>query len=205
MTRLSKQEFWEWAYGNLLTNTTRGVVAEYIVAKALGIDDISVCQRARRSRGRLRLMLRAAQACALRRRASATPPTGHRLDGRRGDAPSRHGYVLPIGKVSRAARAHDAQVVAVTGKALAEVPNRHLAVRSIEIVDQFGGLDAAFDGGADFFELRCRGSGACLDVRPTVGTPFTSRRKRFFSCAVFLLRRRRGKSQLGAIPHPRAR
>jgi hypothetical protein len=39
MTRLSKQEFWEWAYDDLLTNTTRGVLAEYIVATALGIDD----------------------------------------------------------------------------------------------------------------------------------------------------------------------
>ena len=39
MTRLSKQEFWEWAYDDLLTNTTRGVLAEYIVATALGIRD----------------------------------------------------------------------------------------------------------------------------------------------------------------------
>lgn len=39
MTRLNKEEFWEWAYGDLLTNTTRGVLAEYIVATALGICD----------------------------------------------------------------------------------------------------------------------------------------------------------------------
>ncbi len=39
MSRLSKQEFWEWAYNDLLTNTTRGVLAEFIVAKALGIRD----------------------------------------------------------------------------------------------------------------------------------------------------------------------
>jgi hypothetical protein len=39
MTRLNKQEFQEWAYDDLLTNTTRGVLAEYIVATALGIDD----------------------------------------------------------------------------------------------------------------------------------------------------------------------
>lgn len=39
MTRLNKQEFLEWAYADLLTNTTRGVLAEYIVAKALGIHD----------------------------------------------------------------------------------------------------------------------------------------------------------------------
>jgi hypothetical protein len=37
MTHPNKQEFWEWAYDDLLTNTTRGVLAEYIVAKALGI------------------------------------------------------------------------------------------------------------------------------------------------------------------------
>lgn len=39
MTHLNKQEFWEWAYDDLLTNTTRGVLAEYIVAKALGTLD----------------------------------------------------------------------------------------------------------------------------------------------------------------------
>lgn len=39
MTRLNKQEFQEWAYDDLLTNTTRGVLAEYIVATALDIDD----------------------------------------------------------------------------------------------------------------------------------------------------------------------
>jgi hypothetical protein len=36
MTHPNKQEFWEWAYDDLLANTTRGVLAEYIVAKALG-------------------------------------------------------------------------------------------------------------------------------------------------------------------------
>ncbi|MED5815792.1 hypothetical protein VST63_25825 [Mycolicibacterium sp. 050232] len=39
MTRLNKQDFLGWAYHDLLTNTTRGVLAEYIVAKALGIGD----------------------------------------------------------------------------------------------------------------------------------------------------------------------
>ena len=39
MTHLDKQEFLAWAYDDLLTNTTRGVLAEYIVATALGIDD----------------------------------------------------------------------------------------------------------------------------------------------------------------------
>jgi len=39
MTRLNKQEFLDWAYHDLLTNTTRGVLAEYIVATALGIHD----------------------------------------------------------------------------------------------------------------------------------------------------------------------
>ena len=34
MTRLNKQEFLAWAYDDLLTNTTRGVLAEYIVATA---------------------------------------------------------------------------------------------------------------------------------------------------------------------------
>ncbi|MFP5078705.1 hypothetical protein ACLE20_15515 [Rhizobium sp. YIM 134829] len=39
MTSLDKQEFLAWAYDDLLTNTTRGVLAEYIVATALGIRD----------------------------------------------------------------------------------------------------------------------------------------------------------------------
>jgi len=39
MTHLDRQEFLAWAYDDLLTNTTRGVLAEYIVATALGIDD----------------------------------------------------------------------------------------------------------------------------------------------------------------------
>jgi hypothetical protein len=39
MTRPNKQGFWEWAYGDLLSNTNRGVLAEYIVATALGIHN----------------------------------------------------------------------------------------------------------------------------------------------------------------------
>lgn len=39
MTHPNKQGFWEWAYGDLLSNTNRGVLAEYIVATALGIHD----------------------------------------------------------------------------------------------------------------------------------------------------------------------
>lgn len=39
MTHPTKQGFWEWAYDDLLTNTTRGVLAEYIVATAIGIRD----------------------------------------------------------------------------------------------------------------------------------------------------------------------
>lgn len=38
MTHLNQQEFYAWAYGDLFTNTTRGVLAEYIVATALGVD-----------------------------------------------------------------------------------------------------------------------------------------------------------------------
>ena len=32
-------DFWRWAYSDLLQNTTRGVLAEYIVAALLGLDD----------------------------------------------------------------------------------------------------------------------------------------------------------------------
>jgi hypothetical protein len=31
-------DFWQWAYSDLLQNTTRGVLAEYIVAVLLGVD-----------------------------------------------------------------------------------------------------------------------------------------------------------------------
>ncbi len=31
-------DFWKWAYSDLLMNKTRGVLAEFIVAKALGLD-----------------------------------------------------------------------------------------------------------------------------------------------------------------------
>jgi hypothetical protein len=39
MAYLDKQEFLAWAYNDLLANTTRGVLAEYIVAKAVGALD----------------------------------------------------------------------------------------------------------------------------------------------------------------------
>lgn len=39
MTRLNEEGFYAWAYGDLLANTTRGVVAEYIVVTALGLSD----------------------------------------------------------------------------------------------------------------------------------------------------------------------
>ena len=32
-------DFWQWAYSDLLQNTTRGVLAEYIVAALLGLDN----------------------------------------------------------------------------------------------------------------------------------------------------------------------
>lgn len=40
MTRIDKQKFQAWACDDLLANTTRGVLAEYIVATALGIDEV---------------------------------------------------------------------------------------------------------------------------------------------------------------------
>jgi hypothetical protein len=33
-------EFWQWSTSNLLTNTTRGILAEFIVATDLGVDGI---------------------------------------------------------------------------------------------------------------------------------------------------------------------
>lgn len=35
---LTLLDFWAWAYSDVLTNTTRGVLAEFIVATALGLD-----------------------------------------------------------------------------------------------------------------------------------------------------------------------
>ena len=32
-------DFWQWAYSDLLTNSSRGVLAEYLVALAVGADD----------------------------------------------------------------------------------------------------------------------------------------------------------------------
>lgn len=31
-------DFWRWAYGNLLDNTKRGALAEYMIQRALGLD-----------------------------------------------------------------------------------------------------------------------------------------------------------------------
>jgi len=35
----SLQDFWQWAYSDIIGNTVRGVLAEYIVAKALGLTE----------------------------------------------------------------------------------------------------------------------------------------------------------------------
>lgn len=32
-------DFWQWSFSNLMQNTTRGILAEYIVASLLGIDN----------------------------------------------------------------------------------------------------------------------------------------------------------------------
>lgn len=41
MGKITHNKFYKWAYGDLLTNTQRGILAEYIVATALGIDSKS--------------------------------------------------------------------------------------------------------------------------------------------------------------------
>jgi len=38
MQRIKRQEFWKWAFSDFMSNALRGVLAEYIVAKALGGD-----------------------------------------------------------------------------------------------------------------------------------------------------------------------
>lgn len=39
MGKIKKNNFYKWAYSDLLTNTQRGILAEYIVATALNIDN----------------------------------------------------------------------------------------------------------------------------------------------------------------------
>jgi len=39
LKKFSLVDFWQWSTSNLLTNTTRGILAEYIVATDLGIDE----------------------------------------------------------------------------------------------------------------------------------------------------------------------
>ena len=39
INRRTISDFWQWAYSGLMQNTERGVLAEYIVAALLGIDD----------------------------------------------------------------------------------------------------------------------------------------------------------------------
>lgn len=39
MTLVDKQSFWQWAYSDFLSNAQRGVLAEYIVAQALGATE----------------------------------------------------------------------------------------------------------------------------------------------------------------------
>ena len=36
MTRLSPTDFWQWAFSDFLSNSLRGVLAEYLVAQAIG-------------------------------------------------------------------------------------------------------------------------------------------------------------------------
>ena len=36
--KFSLQDFWRWQSSDLLNNTLRGVLAEFLVAKALGLD-----------------------------------------------------------------------------------------------------------------------------------------------------------------------
>ena len=37
-------DFWSWAYSDVLGNTERGILAEYLVSKALDMAENSVCQ-----------------------------------------------------------------------------------------------------------------------------------------------------------------
>lgn len=39
LTGATVEDFWQWAFGDLVTNTVRSVFAEYLVALALGVSD----------------------------------------------------------------------------------------------------------------------------------------------------------------------
>lgn len=39
MNGIEPTDFWRWAYSDFLSNTLRGVLAEYIVASALGCTE----------------------------------------------------------------------------------------------------------------------------------------------------------------------
>ena len=41
-TDFDLEDFWQWALSDLVNNTTRGVLAEYIVARALGVSTVEV-------------------------------------------------------------------------------------------------------------------------------------------------------------------
>lgn len=38
-SHLTVGDFWQWAYSDLVTNTNRGVLAEFLVSSALGLND----------------------------------------------------------------------------------------------------------------------------------------------------------------------
>ena len=40
------QDFWAWAFSDLISNTERGKLAEYIVATAMGCEDVVLCEGA---------------------------------------------------------------------------------------------------------------------------------------------------------------
>lgn len=37
---VSLQEFWQWSASDLISNSQRGILAEFLVALALGVDDV---------------------------------------------------------------------------------------------------------------------------------------------------------------------
>lgn len=39
ISHLTVGDFWKWAYSDLVTNTNRGVLAEFLVSSALGLND----------------------------------------------------------------------------------------------------------------------------------------------------------------------
>ncbi len=80
ITDFNVLDFWQWSISDLVLNTTRGILAEYIVAKALGVrtdgvrDPWQTCDL--RSEGDLLVEVKSRRVCA---ELGPRPVLGHHI------------------------------------------------------------------------------------------------------------------------------